>query len=317
MEINFLNSNKEKTEEKKEPPRKFAIEYKSPPLAPVKSKPKPVKKVSWWKKIFPPKPAPVIPAVKPIPIAPVAPPVVKPKIKIAQKQEAGVFLPPSMPKEGAATHALNKRDLEKIKKREYAASFLDVNLIPRELAEKMRPLTKIRRLLWAVILSWMIIFTIYGGMLWYQGHLMNNVQQVQLRIKEIDTEIESYQPWQEEALAFNTKVEDISKILDQHIYWTAFFSFLEANTLPEVRYQNLSGDVAGIFTLSATAPNYETVAKQIALFQNSDLISNVSVSSATATLATPTENINAGIAGIKFNISLTVKPDVFYKKNEL
>lgn len=310
MEINFLKSKKETPDVKKEPVHKFAIEYKTPPLAPEKLPVKKVKKVSWWKKIFP--------DTQPVPAtAPVAPIVEKPRIKLAQKKEAGVFIPPSMPKEGATTHALNKKDLEKIKKGEYAASFLDVNLIPRELAEKMRPLTKIRRLLWAVILSWLVVFILYGGMLWYQGHLMNNVQQVQLKIKEIDSAIESYQPWQKEALAFNTKVEDISKILDQHIYWTAFFSFLEANTLPEVKYQNLSGDVAGVFTLSATAPNYETIAKQIALFQNSDLISDVSVSSATAALNPSTEDANSSMAGVKFNISLTVKPDVFYKKNEL
>lgn len=314
MEINFLNSNKEKAENKKELPRKFAVEYKLPPLAPAKAKPAPIKKVSWLKKLFAPKPIP-----KPAPAKPPLPQIVlqKPKIKIAQKQQAGVYLPPSMPKDGAATHALNKRDLEKIRKGEYAASFLDVNLIPRELAEKMRPLTKIRRLLWAVIFSWLIIFAIYGGMVWCQGYLMSNVKQAQLRIKKIDAEIESYQSWQKEALAFNAKIEDISKILDQHIYWTAFFSFLESNTLPEVRYQSLSGDVAGIFTLSATAPNYETVAKQIALFKNSDLVSNVSVASATAALTTPAEEAEASIASVKFNISIMVKPDVFYKKNEL
>jgi hypothetical protein len=314
MEINFLKGKKETPAAAKQPERKFAIEYRKPPLAPAKPLPAAIKKVSWWKKLFAPKPSKPKVAQKPLPPSPPPAPklaaIEKPKIKIAQKKEAGVYLPPSMPKEDAATHGPNRRDLEKMKKGEYAASFLDVNLIPRELAEKMRPLTKIRRLLWTAVLSWLVIFAIYGGMIWYQGYLISNVRNAQARIEEIDIEIESYKPWQEEALAFNNKATDISRILDQHIYWTAFFAFLEANTLPEVRYQNLSGDVAGTFTLSATAPNYETVAKQIALFKSSELVSDISVASAVASLSEDSSEV-------KFNISLTVKPDVFYKKNEL
>jgi len=309
-----------KKEEKKLPvkkvekklPVKNSTKAITPNIPPIKNK----EKISWWQKIktkFAAKPKPAVIAVPkplPAPVVPPAPPIVSSEYKLtteargtASKKE--IVLPPVVVhKENLKS--LAPQDAMKIKKGELSSSFLDVNLIPDKLIAGLSPITKIRRIIWAGIASLVFILIISAGILAYQTYLINQVISTQREIKNVEDEIITYVPWQKDAVAFNQQIDGITKLLDRHIYWTEFFSFLEQNTLPNVHYANLSVDTSGVFTLAATAPDYGTVSKQIAVFKQSDIITKVSVVGAT----------DNGTQ-INFNISLTVTPSIFYHKSTL
>lgn len=273
------------------------------PIPPKVKKPKPAKAKP--KKVTPPPPPAPAPAPAPAPPPPPAP---KPEKK------GEIITPPKVTPE-AKINDLREKDINKIKNGEISSHFLDVNLIPDKLLAELKPGTKIRSLIIIAIIALAFVLLVYAGMLWYQFHLVNKALATQEEIKKIEQEINSYKPWQEQALAFNQKVEDITKVLDKHIYWTNFFSLLEQNTLPDVYYQNLSGDISGTFTLSAVAPSYEHVSQQIAVFNQADFVSQVSATTASA--SQNTDEQSQGNAEIKFNITITVEPEVFYYSDQL
>lgn len=301
--------------------------YAHPPAAPMFVPPLPLKKIEPKPAPLPPpkpKPMPILPKPEPKKIA-VAPVAKKPLI---QPDKEGIVAQPALANKDSLT-ALNKKDLEKIKKGEYAKGFLDVNLLPGKKTEAVQPVSKIRGLLWAAIASMAFVLVVSGGMIIYQATLLSKVNDSQKQINALKENILEYEPWQKEAIAFNQKVEDIVLLLDKHIYWTNFFALLEQYTLPDVHYSSLSGDVSGTFTLSATAPDYETVSQQIALFKQADFISKVSVVSASMSTESLTANVGNANANantnttamtaqpISFNISLTVKPEIFYYGRDL
>ncbi|MFA6028062.1 MAG: hypothetical protein WC752_04000 [Patescibacteria group bacterium] len=277
--------------------------------------------------IIPPKP---IPQPKPMPVinqpAPTPAPAPVPKKPLIQADKQGIVAQPALTDKDNLV-AINKKELEKIKKGDYAKGFLGVNLLPGQKHADTQATSKMRSLLWAAIASMAVILLASGGMIIYQANLLSKVNETKLQINQLDGNIAEYEPWQKEALAFNQKVENIITLLDKHIYWTNFFSLLEQYTLPDVYYTSLTGDVSGTFTLAATAPDFETVSQQIALFKQADFISKVSVVSANMSTETvegnvANTNVNAEQIGqnqqpISFNVSLTVKPEIFYYGNDL
>lgn len=121
----------------------------------------------------------------------------------------------------------------------------------------------------------------------------------------------------QDALSFKDKSAAFSDLLNNHIYWTRFFTWLEANTLNTVKYSGFSGDLSGSYTLGATAPSFAEASWQVKILTNSDEVKNVSVNSVTS---------NADISKdgqileeletetVSFSIGLEINPEIFKKK---
>lgn len=74
----------------------------------------------------------------------------------------------------------------------------------------------------------------------------------------------------------------LSDLLDQHVSTLHVFKFLEQNTLSNVHYGGFLMDNEGRVALTVSAPSYEAAAKQLAVFQSSPEIKEVSASAFTS-----------------------------------
>ena len=103
----------------------------------------------------------------------------------------------------------------------------------------------------------------------------------------------------------------IQQLLDNHLYWTKFFTFLEKYTISDVYYANFSMAGTEKLVISAVGKDYESVAKQLVNFQKApDFIKNVSINNASAVI-----NYEKGkYEGVDFNIDLEFMPEIFLKK---
>lgn len=113
-----------------------------------------------------------------------------------------------------------------------------------------------------------------------------------------------------EAVLWNAQRIAAKESLDGHVYWTALFGFLEAKTLPSVRYNSFGGDAAnGTITLDARANSYRDVAEQIVVFRNEPAVLDVRTTSASAQV-----NELGEIVGIAFSMSVRIDPALWLKK---
>lgn len=102
-------------------------------------------------------------------------------------------------------------------------------------------------------------------------------------------------------------IETARALLSRHIYWTRFFLFLEAVTLPDVYYTNLAVDPAGNIRLAAIGRNFSAVARQLLAFEESADVETIHMTKAAA-------EISESIPGVQFDLALTVKPEFLFNK---
>lgn len=97
------------------------------------------------------------------------------------------------------------------------------------------------------------------------------------------------------------QVRSVTGLLDSHIYWNRYFTWLESVTLPDVYYTGFMGDAAGTFTLAASARDYVTLAQQLVVLRADPRVQRVGVAEAS----------RDSQGWVNFSMSLTVSPDVF------
>jgi len=266
------------------------------------------------------------PSIKEPPISPPPPPPIAPterkEFKEPEKLEEKVELK-QVPKpiESKVTKLSQPQEIsEKARLDQFS-----VNLVPEEIREKLIPKNRLA-ILFIIILA-AIVFNglIYIGLKIYFSEKEIEVKQVEQEISRVDTDISKYSGFQTELINLKDKAASVKKLLDRHVYWTKFLSYLEKYTIPEVYFTNMAADIGGVINLSAVGTDYESVARQYLVLKNaSDFVNNLSITSVTTTSTSISpESILAGtapaeaevkITSVGFSISLTVTPDIFYNK---
>lgn len=113
-----------------------------------------------------------------------------------------------------------------------------------------------------------------------------------------------------DSLAWNAQVAVAKETLDSHVRWTKLFTFIEAKTLPTVKYNSLSGDSGtGSVSLDAVGNSYRDVAEQIVILRNEPLIASVQTSSAAARV-----DENGVVNGVSFSLVLRFKPEAWLSR---
>ena len=186
---------------------------------------------------------------------------------------------------------------------------LNVDLIPAEMShypelELSKKLVVNGLVLLAVIL---VIGAAYLGITWYQLKVNNELKTVETEITQLKMQISVYENQKEAAVVMQKKLELVRGLLNQHLYWTKFFDRLEKYTINEVYYTNFSMAGTDNLVLSAVGKDYESVAKQLMVFENaSDFVTEVKIDAASADLDEDGEYIQ-----VNFNINLVLAPAVF------
>lgn len=114
----------------------------------------------------------------------------------------------------------------------------------------------------------------------------------------------------DEILDLQKKLEVIKRLLDRHIYWTNFFSFLEKNTLADVAFNGFGGDTKGLYSLGGTAKDFKTLADQLITLKADKMVTWVGSRGGTASID------KTGEGTISFDLELWVKKELFNKQTE-
>lgn len=94
------------------------------------------------------------------------------------------------------------------------------------------------------------------------------------KIKEIQASFPSDK--QAEVINFESRLQNLNDLLNNHRYLTQLFGNLETNTHPKVYLNNFNYDEAsGLIKASGTAPNYTTVAEAVSGFVQAPGVENV------------------------------------------
>ena len=192
---------------------------------------------------------------------------------------------------------------------------LDVNLIPEELARY--PELELPKKLFAsgmmLFIAVLLVIGAYLGIAWYQFKIIQEIKESEAEIISINEEISNYEKDKQAALELQQYLQVTRELLNNHVYWTKFFSSLEKYTLDEVYYNSFSMSGKDELAISAVGKDYNSVAKQlVALQQASDFIKSVKIDAASAEI----DQKEGVYLGVSFNINLQFQPNVFLKPIE-
>lgn len=189
---------------------------------------------------------------------------------------------------------------------------LEVNLVRDEVAVEFNWGRRLGSLFLVLVLVAALVVEIYFGLDWWQGQERTQAEKIKSEHLAVTQQINNINNNSKDFLNFKDKVSLVEKLIDQHIYWSDFFTWLEQNTLNSVRYVDFSGDVSGEYTLAAQTKNYRDVSWQAKAFKDNPWVDEVSVSAANLEEA-EIKDSNLKEEWINFSIVLKIKPQIFYR----
>lgn len=207
-------------------------------------------------------------------------------------------------------------------------SKLDINLIPQELLFRKYPKSRqqIVGVIMSVIIPALIITSVYLVIDQQQQNIKSKMAQLNNDKSKLVDYINGFKNIQQKNIRLQDKLLAVDKLLQQHIYWTKFFSLLERYTLDDIHYAEFTADTSGDFMLPAIASigsgktveeqiadSYRKAAEQIAAFEKADdFVTQVKVNNLEVV-----SGDNAGVKGVKFEINLSLTDGVFVNKSAI
>lgn len=193
---------------------------------------------------------------------------------------------------------------------------LEVNLVKDQLLVFFDWNKYIFTALLVFIVAGLFIFEVFLGLDYWEKRESKRADLIEAEIAVIKKDISALNASSKDALSYKDKAEVFSDLLDNHIHWTRFFSWLESNTLNTVKYEGFEGDVSGAYTLAASAPTYAEASWQTKIMADSPVVNSVIVDN----VVTEKEEIldeNSEVidetSEVFFDINLDLKTDIFKK----
>jgi len=205
----------------------------------------------------------------------------------------------------------------------HAYNIIKANLIKDQQFMFFNWQRKILALILYVFFAILFSATVYGGLIIWDNQKKQDNQGVFDNLDNINNQIVREQPKIDEILAFSDRLSLVSFILDNHIYWSEFFKFLEDYTLKTVYYEEFSGDLSGSYEVKSVAKDFDSIYRQLKLMQMNDQVTSVDTQGAKTAAdgsvitkeASKTEAIETeAVSGNKkFIMSLSVDRKIFLK----
>ena len=129
---------------------------------------------------------------------------------------------------------------------------LEVNLIKEEAQLDFNWRRNGKALVFVLGVTIFIILEIYFGLSWWQQDEEARLEGIKAEITNISKQISETRIEAKDALAYQEKTKLVGGLLDNHIYWTNFFSWMEKNTLSTVSYSGFTGANDGEYNISGT-----------------------------------------------------------------
>jgi hypothetical protein len=188
------------------------------------------------------------------------------------------------------------------------SNILEINLVKDEINVYFDWYKNIAMLVVFVFLSFILVLEVYLALSWWQNQNNNAVGQEEARFIELNKEIVKIRGEAEEALSFQTKLNRANYVLDNHLYWSNFFNYLERNTIENIQYASFEGSILGNFSIPAVSDSFPSLGQQVYQLQSDPHTVKASIDKGEK-LESEEENIEE----IEFEIDLMVSPELFKK----
>mgnify|MGYP000860344994 FL=1 len=205
-----------------------------------------------------------------------------------------------------------------------------VNLIKEHRSMFFNWQSKMLSMIFFVLLTCLICVLAYGYLLILEKEKQNANMDIFANLDSINQQIAVIQrELDDKIVPFNDKLMYTGYMLDNHIYWTNFFQFLEQETLSDVYYStgidtSINGNVKGtngIFEIWSVAKNFNTISNQTKVFAKSKsgyILSVVATDTDTLSKSSSTPG-QIGIypadasQAVRFKLKLTIDPRIFLR----
>jgi hypothetical protein len=174
---------------------------------------------------------------------------------------------------------------------------------------KLPPLKQIGKGLqeakWPIVLSVIIIglvFLAWGGFFFYHKSLLNKKDDLERRAESLNN-AENREATQK-VLNLESGLKEIKGLLGAHIFPSEAFKLLEDNILTGVRLLDFKLDArTSDIAASGLAQTYSTLAKQLLILENLDIVKEVKISGV---------SLNQ-LGGVGFQLNIILNKDFFKK----
>jgi hypothetical protein len=236
-----------------------------------------------------------------------------------------IFVKNAAPKRTEKTSAIDKDEIKKEKekkkeeeereeeKKQEGQNVLGTNLIKGEIVSFFDWKENIANLTMMVVLACFIVGGVYVGLNWWGEKKRRESRVFMEEVEEFARQITEEERGIGEIKKFQTGLKLVTAVLDNHIYWTNFFKFLEENTLADVYFTDFSGDKSGKYKLPARAKDFNAIAVQIeTLKANSQVLSAKTGGGKIGAVPDKSGGKNASRV-VEFELELSVNPEIFKK----
>jgi|GEM_PF-6775451 len=185
----------------------------------------------------------------------------------------------------------------------------DVNLVPDELVQRKRTMSRLALLGVIVLVSAFVCLALYGVLSFYKTNIAKRVVDIDQQTFLTKNEINALKPVQRDALVLQKRTEEVKTLLDNQIHWTQLFTALEKYTLKQVALTKISAKSDGIVTIEGEAPDAATAFEQInVLKQASEFAETVTITTTPTIPKSATTFENVGPASLPFASPNTQAP---------
>lgn len=206
---------------------------------------------------------------------------------------------------------------------------LEVDLIKQEISLEFNWKKNLFSLFFIFGTFIIILIELYFGLNWWQKDEEQRLEAIKAESELLRADINQSREDARAALTYQDKTEVITPLLDNHIYWSNFFSWLEKNTLSTVKYTNLDLKLNSDFAFSAHANSFAEVSWQVKQFLDDPFVKDVEVATASANGHALTQEQLAQLASegasladlnlasrapeVSFSIEFSLDQDIFKK----
>lgn len=210
---------------------------------------------------------------------------------------------------------------------------LDLNLIKDELELSFDWRRGSKLIVFSLLLFIFLLAELYWGLDWWAKDEQTRLNYVQQRIETVKQDSQALQVAAKDALSYQDRTKLVGDLLDNHIYWTGFFAWLEKNTLSSVSFDGFSGSVDGVYNLSGRANSFAEVSWQVQQLLSDPLVLKAEVTAVNSfsnkseeqyyrELSLQMEAMERGEdvapvslpeSGVGFSLALSINPEIFKK----
>lgn len=115
----------------------------------------------------------------------------------------------------------------------------------------------------AIVMVVLVLVAASWSISWWGEERVEQNEIFTKKTQQIEGQMEEAKSEAEDLFIFKKKLELANKLMDEHIYWTSFFNYLEKNTLKDVYYTDFKGGVNGVYSMPVKTNDYSVINSQV------------------------------------------------------